>query len=110
MVFVLSGATGANAQHLVRSVVDGLVDPVIAREAALLLEQQDGVRMARFDVHTRNMMLRVDASCTLNRSTLNTLLAPLGLQVRCLRRSAGMSEPFRHVDPDQCADPLEQEK
>lgn len=98
------------AQHLVQAAVDGLVDPVVAHEAGMILELQDGVLMARFDVHTRNMMLRVDPSCGLDRSTLNALLAPLGLHARCLRRTTSMSEPFRHVDPDHCAEPLQQEK
>jgi hypothetical protein len=97
-------STQARAQQLVQAVVDGLVDPLVAREASVLLEQQDGVLMARFDVPTRNMMLRVTPACTLNRGTLNTMLAPLGLHARCMQRLATMPQPFRHIDPDNCND------
>jgi len=90
------------AQHLVQAAVDGLQDPLVAYEATLLLEQQEGVLMARFDVRTQNMMLRVTPNCQLDRATLNALLAPLALHARCLVRRTALSQPFRHIDPAAC--------
>jgi hypothetical protein len=92
----------AHAQQVVQGVVDGLVDPVVAYQASLLLEGQEGVQMARFDVHTRNMLLRVTPTCTLDRGALNILLAPMGLHARCVQRRATMPQPFRHIDPATC--------
>lgn len=94
----------ARAQHLVQAVTDGLSDPVVAREASQLVQQQPGVLMARFDVRTRNMMLHVAEDCALNAVSLNALLLPLGIQLRCYQRRAARQGPFRHLEATRCAD------
>lgn len=110
LAVVLATTADLRAQHLLQAALDGLGDPVVAREAGLLVGQQEGVLMARFDVHTRNMMLRVTSSCTLDQGTLNAMLAPLGVRTRCLRRMDASSEPFRHIDPDRCTEPLHEDE
>ncbi|MCU0320314.1 MAG: hypothetical protein MUE88_09595 [Flavobacteriales bacterium] len=98
----LTMAIVGSAQHLVQGVVDGLQDPMVAREASLLLQQQPGILMARFDVPTRNMMLHVVAEHALDLSALNSSLAALGLQVRCFQRRPAHQARFQHLDPDDC--------
>ena len=102
--FVLCGF-GGRAQDLVQGAVDGLTDPVVAREASVMVQQQSGVLMARFDVRSRNMMLHVTPECVIDATALNTLLSPLGLQVRCFSRRDASEGPFRHVDAGHCGDP-----
>ena len=93
--------------HQVQAVVDGLRSPQHAHEAALLIGQQPGVRVCRVDHNTRNLMLQVDASCGLTREQVATLIAPLGMDVRCWTRGPLTAEPFRHLDPRACGfDPL----
>jgi hypothetical protein len=96
----------AAAQDLVQAAVDGLQDAQHARTASQLIQQQPEVLMARFDVRTRNMMLHVSESASINRNQISALLAPLGLQVRCYSRSAARETPFRHVNAEECGDPL----
>lgn len=97
-------AAPACAQDLVQAVVDGLSDPAVAREARLLVEQQPGVLMARFDVRTSNMMLHVTEDCGIGPNSLNELLLPMGIQVRCYERRDARERPFRHIDPERCMD------
>lgn len=97
-------ALPACAQDLVQGVVDGLPDPALAREASLLVEQQPGVVMARFDVRTRNMMLHVNEDCGIDQDSLNGLLLPLGIQVRCYQRRDARERAFQHIDPQRCSD------
>ena len=104
-VLTLCSAITVHAQHLVQGVVDGLQDPLVAREASLLVEQQEGVLMARFDVRTRNLMLHVAPASAVSSDLLNQWLAPLGLQVRCLIRRDAREQPFRHLDADRCDEP-----
>jgi hypothetical protein len=101
---LLVGVWGGEAkgQDLVQAALDGLVDPVIAGDANLLLQQHPGVEMARFDVPTRNMMLHVDRACVLDLDTLNALLLPLGIRARCFVRRDAQAHPFRYIDPDAC--------
>jgi hypothetical protein len=94
----------ARGQHLVQAVTDGLSDPVVAREASQLVQQQPGVLMARFDVRTRNVMLHVAEDCTLNASSLNALLLPLGVQLRCYQRRDAREGVFRHLESARCTD------
>ncbi|MBK8228542.1 MAG: hypothetical protein IPK70_15385 [Flavobacteriales bacterium] len=96
----------AVAQDLVQAAVDGLQDGEHARSASQLIQQQPEVLMARFDVRTRNMMLHVTESASITRNQINALLAPLGLQVRCYSRGAARDTPFRHVNAEECGDPL----
>lgn len=94
----------ACAQHLVQAVTDGLSDPVVAREASLQVEQQPGVLMARFDVRTRNVMLHVAEDCTVSAASLNALLLPLGVQLRCYQRRDAREGVFRHMEATRCTD------
>ncbi|MBK9175033.1 MAG: hypothetical protein IPM46_01600 [Flavobacteriales bacterium] len=103
-VLVVLQAADAKGQDLVQAAVDGLTDPLTAREASLLVQQHQGVIMARFDVSTRNMMLHVHPTCVLDAATLNAQLLPLGIQVRCLTRRDARAAPFRHIDPTRCGD------
>jgi len=66
--------------------------------------------MARFDVHTRNMMLHVQENSTLSKDQINALLVPLGIQLRCYSRRAASAAPFRHVDADRCGTPSPAER
>jgi len=97
-------STSAGAQHLVQAVTDGLSDPVVAREASLLVQQQPGVLMARFDVRTRNVMMHVAEDCALNAASLNALLLPLGIQIRCYQRRDAREGAFRHLEATRCSD------
>lgn len=104
-LLLLGSAGRSAAQDLVQAAVDGLQDAQHARTASLLLEQQPDVLMARFDLRTRNMMLHVAESATINKNQINALLAPLGVQIRCYGRNAVRETPFRHVNADDCGDP-----
>ncbi len=87
--------------HMLQAAVIGLQDHSQARDASLLVREQPGVVVGRFDVSTRNMMLQVLPECTLDAAGLNALLAPLGISVRCFSRSVVGSAPFQHVDAAQ---------
>lgn len=105
VVFLVSLPTShAKGQDLMQAAVDGLTDPLMAREASVIVQQHPGVIMARFDVRTRNMMLHVLPSCVLDVATLNVMLQPLGIQARCFTRGDSRSGPFRHIDPNRCGD------
>lgn len=90
------------AQVLVQGVVVGLNDATTAKEARMVLEEQPGVIMARFDVPTKNMMLHVSPTCGIDQAALNVLLTPLGLSVRCFARRDARELPFRHLDAERC--------
>lgn len=105
MAAALLTCAALDAQHLVQGVVDGLTDSYAARDARVLLEQQPGVLMARFDVRTRNMMLHVEPGSTISAELINQWLAPMGLLVRCYVRRDVREQPFRHLDADQCGEP-----
>lgn len=102
---VLTVVVPAHGQHLVQGAIDGLADPMVAREASMMVQQQEGVIMARFDVNTSNMMLHVSPACRLNAESLNALLQPLGIHVRCFSRRDAREGPFRHIDTIRCSDP-----
>jgi len=91
-------------QHLLQAAVDGLRNAHHAEQASNVLRDQQGVLMARFDPHTRNMMLHVDAELAIDRHTINGLLQETGISVRCLKREVVGAAPFRHVDADNCRD------
>lgn len=95
------GAHG-QGQDLVQGITDGLDDVHAARQASLLVQQHEGVLMARFDVATRNMMLHVRPDCALDADRINLWLEPLGIRVRCFTRRDAQAEPFRHLDPARC--------
>jgi hypothetical protein len=90
--------------HLVQAAVDGLRNAHHSEQAAQLLRSAKGIHMARFDQHTRNMMLHVDAGLVMDRADINELLEPIGVSVRCLQREALGASPFRHVNADDCPD------
>lgn len=92
----------AAAQDLVQAAVDGLSDPQQARTASEAVLTLPGVLMARFDVHTRNMMLHVMEQAVLDKAALNAALAGTGVQVRCVSRRPVRLGPFRHVDSGRC--------
>lgn len=92
----------AQGQHLVQAVLDGLTDPQVARQASLLLQEQEGVLMARLDVPTRNLMLHVAERSALDLPALNALLQPFGITARCYERGPARGKPFRHLDPQRC--------
>ena len=91
-----------SGQDLVQGALDGLNDPQTARAATILVQEQPGVMMARFDVPTKNMMLHVSPDCAIDRAALNAWLAPLGITVRCYARRDVREAPFRHIDPLRC--------
>ena len=95
-------STVMHGQDLVQGAVDGLSDPQTARAATILVQQQPGVIMARFDVPTKNMMLHVSPDCAIDKAALNIWLAPLGISVRCYGRRDVREAPFRHIDPLRC--------
>lgn len=92
------------APHVVQAAVDGLHNAHHAEQASLILREQRGVLMVRFDQHTRNMMLHVEPDLVIERGTINAFLQGTGITVRCLRREPVGSSPFRHVNADNCAD------
>ncbi len=91
--------------HQLQAVVIGLQDPQLARQLSLLVEEQNGVTVCRFDVHTQNLMMQMHPSCTLDHAALNALLEPHGVRVRCVTRSTVGAAPFRHLDPQTCREP-----
>lgn len=91
--------------HQLQAVVVGLQDPQQARQLSLLVNEQDGVVISRFDVHTQNLMMQMHPSCTLDHAALNALLEPHGVRVRCVTRSEVGAAPFRHLDPQACREP-----
>lgn len=91
--------------HQLQAVVVGLQDPPQARQLSLLVNEQDGVVISRFDVHTQNLMVQMHPSCTLDHEALNALLEPHGVRVRCVTRSLVGAVPFRHLDPQTCREP-----
>ena len=106
VVLLLMGVQAIRAQapalHQVQAVVDGLRSPRHAHEAALIIGQQPGVRVCRVDHNTRNLMLQVDPSCGLTKEQVATLIAPLGMDIRCWERGPLTADPFRHLDPRTC--------
>lgn len=108
--FLFGSLSKATAQDLVQAAVDGLMDGQHAHDASQLIQQRPDVLMARFDVHTRNMMLHVQENSTLSKDQINALLAPLGVQLRCYSRRAASAAPFRHVDADRCGTPSPSER
>jgi hypothetical protein len=110
-VLVILLATGVTTRaqqtpmHQLQAVVTGLQDPQQARQLSLLLDEQAGVVISRLDVHTRNLMAQVHPSCSLDHASLNALLAPYGVRVRCVTRSVVGAAPFQHLDPATCREP-----
>jgi hypothetical protein len=92
----------SRGQDLVQGAVDGLTSPQLAREASIALEQQEGVLMARFDSHTRNMMLHVSPAMAIDAAMINGWLSGLDVRVRCFSRRAAREGPFRHIDAERC--------
>ncbi len=88
--------------HQLQALVAGLQSPQQARQLSLLVNEQDGVVVSRFDVHTQNLMVQMHPSCTLDDAALNALLEPHGVRVRCVTRSVVGSAPFRHLEPGPC--------
>jgi len=86
--------------------VQAVVDELRGREQAATVQDQlrlvPGVRVARVDHNTRNLMLQVDPGCTLSAETLKAMLQALGLGVRCYTRSPMGPAPFHHLDPRTC--------
>ena len=109
VVFFAGTGQAAHAQqttlHQLQGVVVGLQDPQLARQLSLLVNGQDGVVVSRFDVHTQNLMVQMHPSCALDHATLNALLEPYGVRVRCVTRSELGTGPFRHLDPETCREP-----
>jgi len=64
-----------------------------------------GVRVARVDHNTRNLMLQVDPACGMNADDLGALLQPLGLGIRCFSRRPVGPGAFHHLDPRTCGQP-----
>ncbi len=109
VVFFAGTGQGAHGQqttlHQLQGVVVGLQDPQLARQLSLLVNELDGVVISRFDVHTQNVMVQMHPSCALDHATLNALLEPHGVRVRCVTRSTVGAAPFRHLDPQTCREP-----
>lgn len=101
-ILVLALCGGVQGQHLVQGVVDGLDDAQVAFTASTLVKQQPGVLVARFDVPTKNIMLRMEPSCAIDQASLNGLLDHLGIRVRCFTRREARDQPFRHLEPMRC--------
>lgn len=91
--------------HQLQAVVVGLQDPQLARQLSLLVNEQGGVVISRFDVYSQNVMVQMHPSCALDHATLNALLEPYGVRVRCITRSVLGTGPFRHLDPETCREP-----
>ncbi|MBK7945365.1 MAG: hypothetical protein IPJ85_08685 [Flavobacteriales bacterium] len=104
LIILLMGSLESRSQHLVQAAVDGITDAHHAREASLIMQQQDGVLMARFDALTRNMMLHVSPSSAIDAAAINGLLANLNIRIRCFSRKDSREGPFRHIDAERCSD------
>ena len=104
---VLARAQDGASLHQVQAVVDGLSSTRHAYRADELLRMQPGVVMSRTDLNTSNLYLQVTPDCALDQAVINTLLSPIGLSVRCLRREEAGTAPFRHLGTGPC--PLEQD-
>lgn len=101
----LTGAAQQPVLHQVQAVVDGLRSREQAAYIQEQLRQLAGVRVARVDHNTRNLMLQVDPGSTLTADALQAALQPLGLGVRCYVRAPLGPAPFRHFDPRTCGQP-----
>jgi len=86
----------------IQAIVNGVNSPHHAHQADLILRQEHGVLMSRTDHNTRNILLHVAPDSELDMAALNTLLAPIGMSVRCVQRTLLGSAPFKHLDPRQC--------
>ena len=90
-------------RHQVQAVIEGVRTPQHAHQAAVLIRQLPGVEMGRVDHNTRNLLLHLGPGSPVTQAQLDQAIAPLGLSLRCYRRSplegAG---PFRHLDPRTC--------
>lgn len=91
--------------HQVQAVVGGLRSPEQAAYAQEHLRAVAGVRVARVDHNTRNLMLQVDPACGMNADDLGALLQPLGLGIRCFSRRPVGPGAFHHLDPRTCGQP-----
>lgn len=61
--------------------------------------------MSRTDHNTRNLLLHLQPGHDVSADAVNTLILPLGMQVRCFRKAALSNAPFMHLDPRTCARP-----
>ena len=101
-VCLASSGMAQEQTDLVRAVVDGVRSPEHAALADARLANIPGVLMSRTDRATSNLMLHVATDAPLSAADLNTALARLGIEVRCLRRAPLATGPYRHLDPGNC--------
>lgn len=101
---IFTGVLAQEPLHQVQAIVDGVRNNRHAWQADSLMRLEPGVVVSRTDFNTRNVMLQISADCSLDRSSVNALLAPLGMSVRCWQRAPLVwGTPFRHLDPrDDC--------
>jgi hypothetical protein len=105
LVLCLTARAQQPPLHQVQAVVDGLRSPEQAAYAQEHLHAVAGVRVARVDHNTRNLMLQVDPACGMNADDLGALLQPLGLGIRCFSRRPVGPGAFHHLDPRTCGQP-----
>ncbi len=105
LLAVSFGASGQGTPadlHQVQAIVEGTRTPQHAHAAAIVLRQQPGVVMCRVDHNTRNLLMHVTPDCTLSGNTMQDLLAPLQMSLRCYERRPLVPGSFRHLDPRDC--------
>lgn len=105
-VALLSCAVNAQstAMDQVQAVVVGLHSTQQAHHVDVMLRNVEGVRMARTDLTTRNLLIWIEPNRTLTATDLQELLTPFGLTLRCWSRVLRSNAPFKHLDPDHCGD------
>ena len=101
--FVCAGggiAQGPVSIHTVQAVVDGLRTYGQAQQLDVFLRDQVGVRVARTDYNTRNLMLQIEPASALNEEQLRSWVHAFGFELRCYRR--GPVNSFAPMDPRNC--------
>lgn len=108
LIFCRPGSVSAQEAgplHQIQAVVDGLETGHQARQAGEVLRTRKDVSSAHFDPGSRNMLVRILPGSDLDRPSINALLAPLGLTVRCVhRKEVEDDQLFEHLDPSTCQD------
>lgn len=103
---VICWATESHAQSTatdqVQAIVIGLRSPQQALQADKHLNAIPGVLLTRTDHHTRNLFLLVNASGPDVEAAVRSALAPLGLKLACWTRGPRSTQPFAHLDPENC--------
>lgn len=96
---------GSQAQvqvEQIQAVIMGIVSPQHAAQINAVLAVQPKVVMSRTDMHTKNLLIHALPECTVDLTTINTLIQPFGASARCFKRELLVHGQFKHLDPQEC--------